>query len=96
MAVVRFPCLVTVVVGAVVVVVFSPWFTFLLKTAWSQGMSQLKKAVGVWLNLKMCWIVIMCCVGTWFHSGTVLQVHRFTSLQIRRFAGSQFCRFTVS
>ena len=44
MAVVRFPCLVTVVVA--VVVVFWPRFVFSSMTAWSQGILQLKIAVG--------------------------------------------------
>jgi len=48
-AVVRFPCLVTVVVGAVVaVVVFWPQFVFSSMTAWSREMSRLKIAVGAW------------------------------------------------
>jgi len=42
--VVRFPCLVTVVVA--VVVVFWLQFVFLSMTAWSQGILQLKIAVG--------------------------------------------------
>jgi len=48
-AVVQFPCLVTVVVGAVVaVVVFWPQFVFSSMTAWLQEMSRLKIAVGAW------------------------------------------------
>jgi len=43
-------CLMVVV--AAVVVAFLPQFAFSLMTAWSQGMSLLKIAVGAWQNPK--------------------------------------------